>query len=89
MDSARGAEAPNAPPPPKSATESNLAETVIFIVLAAIALVFHLKPHKIIQFIHNFPFGEIILLTDLYFYDCEIEPFRTNQVDLYCSIPES
>ena len=38
------------------------------------------KPLKITQFIYKFPFGEIILLIDLYFYDCETELFSKNQV---------
>ena len=32
------------------------------------------------QFIHKFPLCEIILLTDLYFYNCETELFSKNQV---------
>ena len=44
------------------------------------ALVFHLKPPKVTQLIHNFPFDEIFLLIDLFFYDCETEPVGTNQV---------
>ena len=43
-------------------------------------LIFYLQPLKITQFIHKFPFGEIILLTDLYFYDRETELFSKNQV---------
>ena len=43
-------------------------------------LSFYLKPLKITQFIHKFLFGEIILLIDLYFYDCETELFSKNQV---------
>ena len=40
-------------------------------------LVLLLKPPKITQLIHNFPFDEIFLLIDLFFYYCETEPVGT------------
>ena len=51
-----------------------------FIDAFVINLLIYIKPLKITQFISKFPFGEIILLTDLYFYDCETELFNKNQV---------
>ena len=56
---------------------TNLAKSHID-VFAIIFL--NLKTLKITQFIHKFPFGEIILLTDLFLYDCETELFSMNQV---------
>ena len=53
-----------------------------------LTLVFHLKPPKITQLIHNFPFGEIFLLIDLFFYYCETEPVGTNQVLSHWSVIE-
>ena len=41
----------------------------------------YLKPLKISPFFHKFPIGEIILLTDLYFYDCETKLFSKNQLN--------
>ena len=59
----------------------NLAKThVILHLLLRLLLFFYFKPPKITEFIHKFPFGKIILLTDLYFYDCETELFSMNQV---------
>ena len=59
----------------------NQAKThVILHLKLRLLLFYYLKPTKITQFIHKFPFGEIILLTDLYFYDCETELFSMNQV---------
>ena len=49
-------------------------------ITASTIIFFYLNPLKITQFIHMLPFGEIILLTDLYFYDCETELFSMNQV---------
>ena len=51
-----------------------------FIFEVLVLFFFYLKPPKITQFIQKFPFGEIILLTDLYFCDCETELFCKNQV---------
>ena len=56
-------------------------DTCYFAYITAFAIFFfYLNPPKITQFIHKFPFGEIILLTDLYFYECETELFSNNQV---------
>ena len=52
--------------------------TCIFAFIAAFAFILLFKPPIITQFIHKFPFGEIFLLTDLYFYNCETELFNTN-----------
>ena len=56
-------------------------DTCNFAFIAVFAFILLFKTNQITQFIHKFPLGEIILLTDLYFYDCETELFSMNQVD--------
>ena len=60
--------------------ESTSKGSCNFAYMAAFAFILVLKPIKITQFIHKSHFVEIILLKDLYFYDCEAELFSKNQV---------